>query len=261
MRMNLSTAAVLTPVLFMAGNPRGSDLEPRGTVVRETSCEEEDLLSEVQASLSEGKEGRVEFVVAAGPNRIASLPATIRLVNEVAQTTHQELSLVLRVDEGELSWTSMVEGRMDEADSRWDLAVGHLLYPDGQTTVADWLATVDPRVEQILAIQPMGTSYTEVADSLAETNASKVIFLAHNWPLQERLSLAAENTVAAGISGEQLTGVQVLCHGNTLNADFAKEVASYALDGSTSLVGGHDAVLETSRGGHRWARIKAWIGL
>ncbi len=261
--MNLSRVAALTSTLFMTGNLRGDTQEvlPQARVSEGVSCQQEALLAQVQTRLPKGTASdRIEFVVAAGPNRIQNLPTAIRLANQVAESTSEQVSLVLRVDEGELPEGWREKGRIDPQDLRWDFVLERLMYDKSGITVAQLLATVRSEVGQALVVQAMGTSYTEVVDSILETKANALVFLAHNWPLQERLTLAAENTVSVGPMSEHLRGVQVLCHGNTLDADFAKEAASYALDGSTSLVGGHDAVVDTSRGGHRWARIKKWAG-
>lgn len=261
--MRLSATPLLPLVLLASAHPQTTqEVEtPRTTVSVGSSCAEEDMVAEVESGLV-ADSGDLQVVVAAGPNRLYNLPSAIRLVNE-ASATSRRVSLVLRVDEGEVPTPLMFEEkRIDSTDDRLDFIVDRLDSSELESSISELLAQVHGDVTRMVSVQPMGTSYTEVADSIAETTARHLVFLAHNTPLQWRLELAAENTVTASSVPENLTSIQVLCHdGSPLPGDADKEVFSYLADRVESVCGGHDFVMETSRGGHRWGKVKEKLGI
>lgn len=256
--MRLNATPLLPLVLLSSAHPQATqEVEsPRTTVSAGSSCAEADLDAELESNLA-ADSGDLQVVVAAGPNRLYNLPSAVRLVNQ-ASATSRRVSLVLRVDEGEVPTPLMFEEkRIDSTDDRWSSIVDDL-----EGGVATQLQGVDSSVTQSLQVQPMGTSYTEVADSIAETTANHLVFLAHNTPLQWRLELAAENTVAAGHTPENLNSIQVLCHdGSPLPGDADKEIFSYLADRVESVCAGHDFVMDTSRGGHRLGKVKEKLGI
>jgi len=262
--MRLNATPLLPLVLLASATPQTTqEVEsPRTTVSVGSSCAEADLAAGLKADLT-ADTGELQVVVAAGPNRFYNLPSAIRLINEVEANTSRHISLVLRLDEDEIPVPLTMENEViDSTDDRWDFIVDHLDSGKLEVPIAELLDQIHGDVTRMVSVQSMGTSYTEVTDSISETAAGHLVFLAHNTPLQWRLELAAQNTVSAGCAPENLNSVQVLCHdGSTLPGDSDKELFSYMIDRMVSGYGGHDFVVDTSRGGHRWGRMMEKLGL
>ena len=255
MSLKLPTSLVLPLLMLVPGrvsNLVGLPGQNEPTVSAGQTCTQAKLAAELGET-----QGNLEFVVAAGPNRFSNLPTTVALINEIAGQTQGKLALVLRIDEGEVPAPLYLgRGTIDAQDPRLQTVLERLAdAPDGESIVSE-LSGLNPTVDLKITVQQMGTSYTEVAHSIAETDAENLVFLAHNWPLQSRLTLAADNAVSAQTYPKNLRSVHVLCHDASGLPDTSiKEVGSLTVDKLADLFG-HQFIMETSDGGHRWGRIQ-----
>ena len=255
MGLKFPSKAALPLLVLMGANtsdPGSLSHEPGATVSAGQTCTKDQLSAQL-----EGVNGGFEFVVVGGPNRFRNLPTTVQLINEIAGKTQNELSMVLRVDEDEVP-VPLDLGRetVDSDDARFQVVLDALADTPSGDSIASILSGLDSKVNQKISIQQMGTSYTEVTHSMAETEAVNLVFLAHNAQLQWRFALAADNTVRARTYGENLQSVQVLCHnGSTLPDNAEKEMGSFLVDTLADFAG-HEFIMETSEGGHRWGRMK-----
>lgn len=263
----LATLVPLSLTLLISGEPDklNQEIDENPQILTSDTCDREKLPSELEAQLSSVREtakDSVEFVLAAGPNRHRSLETAIDLINDVQSKTQYKISVVLRVDEAEVSsFILNNETTIDSSNPNWIQILSALDSEDnpGQK-VGDLLGQLNPQIHQSLEVQTMGTSYTEVSHAIEETDAEHLVFFAHNLPLEWRLELAAEDTISAQTTGPVLQSVHVLCHdGNQLPSNTGKEVISWVADYGSSALIGHDGLMQTSQGGHRLARTQEYV--
>ncbi len=265
MTSKLSQLARLTPLfLIRGGHLSQTGNEGRPEITFSPSCEIRDLSEEIEVGLNSvhaEASDTLQFIIAAGPNRHHSLETAIQTIKDVSQDTQYQISIVLRVDEGEVQEFQLGDTSIDSSNLYWDQILSNLDFEGNKEhLVKDLLQELDPEVDQRLEIQPMGTSYTEVANTIAHTEAEHLIFFAHNEPLSWRIELAAANAISVKTEWPNLESINVVCHGGSrLEANSGKEVISWLVDAGSSLFLGHDGVMETSQGGRRLTRIKDYV--